>query len=650
MDPGTILAILGACSATLTVLGKLKDAFTGDETSRAKLSELEARLITLNHVLERTSSGIPSFLANHPTAPDELRRTIESCNALFREYEHVARPNAGAKGVYQRGKLAVLDGDKLDRLHERLNRHVLDLQAWHLAEMSHAAHSKEKTYPAAGLAVQRCSMSAPPQTVSHESGHMAVPDRSFTVVSGETLFERSSEYDTTAAITAEAGRWAEDSIAVEAPRVAWAEPTLFPSNNPWADNLSRERVAETQRASAGFGQILSALPSAALAGADGGLYPASVASSVSATSAIAGEVKIITARGSFTFTADNYAVSPAVGAQEVQWTGETCTLTHYVPLDNSGIPFTRPTDKKDDKKENRLHFMPFPAVQHKMRIRMDGEVEVFRDSPQYMFQSRRERQRFQEAIHGSCKMQSFRGLTITTNLRAGKALARDVNIKIWTFDDPSRGATISFARNLDNQEHDEIPLRCFENYKDAKKDSNTVTLRVRKPEGLSEPTPTSRRHSFLGSARRGFRAAEHRDSSSGSADPSPYDSRRSSTNSVASVDGAIDLPEGLKKLEWLKVEFDDKRVVRAEFCKAFADAYGSASMILAIPGQSPSLLPQGGATSPLSTSPVLLSSATFPHTYGRAPSVSPSPSPGRNSNSNRNSHGELLSQLGPPAL
>lgn len=141
MDPGTILAIIEISRKTLGVLFRLKDALHGDETSRHKLEELEGRLTNLNHVLSRTADT-PSLLEGHPTALDELRRTIVACNDLLKSYEHALSSSSNAKANFQRAKLALLDDEKLDRLHNRLNRHVLDLQAWHVAEMSYAAQAR----------------------------------------------------------------------------------------------------------------------------------------------------------------------------------------------------------------------------------------------------------------------------------------------------------------------------------------------------------------------------------------------------------------------------------------------------------------------------------------------------------------------------
>ena len=138
MDPGTIISIIEISRKTLVVLFRLKEAFRGDETSRHKLEELEARLTNLNHVLSRTAD-IPSLLESHPTALDELRRTITACSDLLKSYEHALSSSSNAKANFQRAKLALLDDEKLDRLHDRLNRHVLDLQAWHVAEMAHYA-------------------------------------------------------------------------------------------------------------------------------------------------------------------------------------------------------------------------------------------------------------------------------------------------------------------------------------------------------------------------------------------------------------------------------------------------------------------------------------------------------------------------------
>ncbi len=155
MDPGTIIDI--SCR-TLAVLWRLKEAFHGDETSRHKLEELEGRLTNLNHVLSRTAD-IPSLLESHPTALDELKRTITACNDLLKSYEHAISSNSNTKANFQRAKLALLDDEKLDRLHDRLNRHVLDLQAWHVAEMSYAAQNRyEVSSGIVKIAIRVCSL------------------------------------------------------------------------------------------------------------------------------------------------------------------------------------------------------------------------------------------------------------------------------------------------------------------------------------------------------------------------------------------------------------------------------------------------------------------------------------------------------------
>ena len=226
---------------------------------------------------------------------------------------------------------------------------------------------------------------------------------------------------------------------------------------------------------------------------------------------------------------------------------------------------------------------------------MDGTL-------QYIFTSRKERQKFQECLRGARLMQSFRGLTITTNLKAGKSIARDVNIKIWTFDD--RRSTISFARTTDNYEHEEIYLNCFE---EAKKESNAAMLRVRKPakpEGHPEP-PTTRRHSIFSSSKK---------QKTDPGEPATM-SRRSSTQSVATIDTSdpdLCLPDSLRKLEWLRIEFDEQRAVRADFCKFWTDAYHRTPVsrpmsVTSRQSVSPRMNPQHPSPGSLSTSPVLLS-------------------------------------------
>ncbi len=149
----------------------------------------------------------------------------------------------------------------------------------------------------------------------------------------------------------------------------------------------------------------------------------------------------------------------------------------------------------------------------------------------------------------------------TTSLKPGKTIARDVNIKIWTFGD--RRSTISFARTADNHEHEEICLNCFEDYKDAKKDSNTVTLRVRKGEGKGS---RRQRGGILSSGR----ARRSRQSRRRPRRPVARPPTASAASKPASR--LTPYPTASRKLEWLKLEFDEKRIIRSDFCKFWAEA------------------------------------------------------------------------------
>ncbi len=79
------------------------------------------------------TADIPSLLESHPTAPDEPREDDRVVARCLKGYEHALADGSNARANFQRRSLRFLDDEKLNRLHDRLNRHVLDLQAWHLA-------------------------------------------------------------------------------------------------------------------------------------------------------------------------------------------------------------------------------------------------------------------------------------------------------------------------------------------------------------------------------------------------------------------------------------------------------------------------------------------------------------------------------------
>lgn len=134
MDPGTIITILQASNSVLGIIGKLYSAFYGHETSRSNLEELESRLLTLNRALQssRKRGDAWTLAPDVSVPPTHLLKTIEECGSFLAEYEHAAgkaeaaKAKYGFKAKYQKVKL-VLDADKLERLHRKLDRHVGDL-------------------------------------------------------------------------------------------------------------------------------------------------------------------------------------------------------------------------------------------------------------------------------------------------------------------------------------------------------------------------------------------------------------------------------------------------------------------------------------------------------------------------------------------
>ncbi|KAH8899954.1 hypothetical protein GQ53DRAFT_801503 [Thozetella sp. PMI_491] len=561
MDPGTIIAIVQATRTGLGILIRLKDAFRGDATSKRKLEALGSRLSIISSTLDRTAD-IPDLLDSHPFALDELRRTIDDCNKLLGEYEHAVSDARHAKANIQRVRLALFDEDKLKELHDRLDRHVGDLSLWHVAEINYASKKRDSVAELRGFE---------PRPKPQKSATL------LTDASGTTLVGNDDGYQSQSGRRGTLSRWS---------------PELGPQQEATILGTS-------------LGSSNGDLLGPALMKQDGAPSAYMQASALTGNSipTPAGEVKLITSlQETYTFNADSYSVSQFDDVRIVEWQGEACSVKHFgqqaLPLDRSGIPFTRPSDKRDRKRENQLRFMG-PGQPHRLEVipHQLGHEPRGDTLSHYLFSSRRERQAFQEAVRGSCKMLSFRGLSVTTNLRPGRPIARDVNIKIWTFD--AKRSTISFARNLDSMEHEEIELACFNDYKDASKDSCTVTLRVRRPEGSPEPTG-SRRPSF----RISIRPRSEQSASS---------SRRSSTHSLASVEASDPpppLPESLRRIEWLRLEFEDKRGVRGEFCRSWTEAYRRNPLRLSIldgvslGSASPSLQPQPGS---LASSPVLLS-------------------------------------------
>jgi hypothetical protein len=221
-----------------------------------------------------------------------------------------------------------------------------------------------------------------------------------------------------------------------------------------------------------------------------------------------------------------------------------------------------------------------------------GPTDWFLYRLKYTFPTREERQKFQQAIRGAAVMKSFRALSVQTNLKSGKKLSRDISVKVWLFPDAGATrpqATLTFARNVDNNVHEEIDLRCFGEYsmKDITKDSKTVTLRVRRagdvsPSGEPVQGTGSRRPSLFSLGRRSTRSNLHDEHGNATSE-----SRRSSMNSVFSVEGGggvPDLPNTLRNLEYLRIEFSSSSGVRHDFCTFFNDAWKMVPCATATPG------------------------------------------------------------------
>jgi hypothetical protein len=134
MDPGAIIDIV---DRSLKLVLTLKDAFYGDDTSRSQLLELESRLQTIDHILRRSAQI--SYLAHDSAA---LKETVELCYKLLREYSEAIKKGNSSRANFQRAKLALLDGDRLAHLHERLTRHIVDLNARHFVDLNHAVFTR----------------------------------------------------------------------------------------------------------------------------------------------------------------------------------------------------------------------------------------------------------------------------------------------------------------------------------------------------------------------------------------------------------------------------------------------------------------------------------------------------------------------------
>jgi hypothetical protein len=233
----------------------------------------------------------------------------------------------------------------------------------------------------------------------------------------------------------------------------------------------------------------------------------------------------------------------------VSWTDSIVTLWHYIPFDSKGIPYTRP-----DKVE--LDFLPPHPKQckHWVNVRRTPHSPSTEDSymnPRYTFESRDDRDRFQQAIRSCYKLTAFRALNIRS-LDGSKSLSRSAELKIWAPD--AGGPRFSFAKNLlqdDKKKHDEYQLRWFHQLRPPTQSHIGVVFRLAayRDVGGSAVPETKRKSSRSGSIR-GF-------STSPQKSISPQSRRASAESTALSIDTQAtgDVPAALQRLGGLQVEF-----------------------------------------------------------------------------------------------
>ncbi|KAK8021760.1 hypothetical protein PG990_006898 [Apiospora arundinis] len=569
MDPGNILTIIELSTSALKLGSKVYREFFGPDKSAEKLQRLNVRLQGLNEILQIIAkSGIPLLNAQYIGTDT----TLKECKSFLKEYEATLSSRSGFRVAAQRTFFPFNSEGRLDAFDKRINNHWQELSTYMNLQLLEGQRSSAAALhiSSSTQADSRNQLAASPEVM---------PSRRWT---GDTLREDTSN-------------------SLPSPRAPILDvPLRSLSVASSLDQLAVPLLEDTQpaspRASGVDNNNALSLLTPPLHGMSGSSsYPPSIAEGAEddqyeegrprsegqpirpQPSPIANEITVVQngvqgrpvkfvlgSRCQFDLMSDCYSVEETGQFRIVEWTTARMRLRHFIPRNETRIPYTKPNDKSLE-----VSFLP-RSTRHTIEITDSDGTRTIQEIPRYYFRHKPDRETFQRKVRNRQFLEMVQALVVHSGKE--KYIAKDVHLKIWRTNASDDSPILSFAHHEKDQSshHVEYKIRWFKRTPEFKGE-NRLILRVYSQEsdleyGPSNEEPPARRPSFGDRIRRRNSGGSRSPSVSGRPAAVLYEQK-----------GEVP-PANVQRLGYLDIEFQTS-MLRDKFIKACYDVHQPGSIL-----------------------------------------------------------------------
>ncbi|KAK8127066.1 uncharacterized protein PG998_002825 [Apiospora kogelbergensis] len=467
MDPSNIISIIELSASAVKLGSKVYEEFFGHDRSIDKLQRLNVRLQGLNEILQKfAKSAIPLLNAQYLGT----NATLRECKDFLRQFEATLSSRQGFKSVTQRTFFPFSES-RLATFDKRIDNHYQELSTYINLQLL-----QRKTSSPEWMSTGRGAGGAPSEFMSNSlpTSRAPIPD-----IPSRSRSAASSVDQLVAPLLEDARPASPRSPRVDNDSTSpFLSPPLHAANGSASYPPSIAEGAEDDQLGGGQSRVgdqpLGSRPS-----------PMTDDLTVVQNGVQGRPVKLILGLiGRFDLMSDCYSVQETGQFRIVEWVTTRMRLRHFIPRNETRIPYTKPNDKTLE-----VSFLPW-STRHTVEINDSGGTRTLQETPRYYFKHKPDRETFQRKVRNRQFLEMVQALVVHS--REEKYIAKDVHLKIWRTNATDDSPILSFAHHERDQSshHVEYKIRWFKRSPEFKGDTRLI-LRVYSPESDLDYGPAS---------------------------------------------------------------------------------------------------------------------------------------------------------------
>ncbi|KAK8083980.1 hypothetical protein PG996_002761 [Apiospora saccharicola] len=173
-------------------------------------------------------------------------------------------------------------------------------------------------------------------------------------------------------------------------------------------------------------------------------------------------------RGHIDLMSGRYLVQETGEFRIVEWTMTEMRLRHFIPRNETRIPYTKPNDKTLE-----VSFLP-RSTRHTFEITDSSGTHKVQEIPRYYFTHKPDRETFQRKVRNRQFLEMVQALVVHS--REEKYIAKDVHLKIWRTNATDDSPILSFAHHEKGHgsHHVEYKIRWFKRSPEFKGETRLI--------------------------------------------------------------------------------------------------------------------------------------------------------------------------------